>query len=94
MMTYFSLLVIGLGLFLMVTAAIGVVRFPNFYTKVHAAGIADTLGSALVLSGLDMQYTFSLFTIKVILLICILWITNATACHMLTHCAYKSDKEL
>ncbi|WP_410522096.1 monovalent cation/H(+) antiporter subunit G [Neoehrlichia mikurensis] len=92
-MTYFSLVIMGLGLFLMLTAAIGVMRFPNFYTKVHAAGIADSLGLALVLSGVVIGYNFlSLFTVKVILLIFILWITNTTSCYMLAHCVYY-DKD-
>jgi multicomponent Na+:H+ antiporter subunit G len=41
-----------LGTFGCVTAAVGVVRFPDAYTRLHAAGVGDTLGAGAILLGL------------------------------------------
>lgn len=46
-----GLLVIA-GLVLMLGGAIGLLRFPDFYTRLHAAGVADALGAAVILAGL------------------------------------------
>ena len=51
-MTAVGLVLVGGGVFFMLTGAIGLIRFPDFYTRMHAAGKCDTLGSLLVLTGL------------------------------------------
>ncbi len=40
------------GCFLIVVAAIGIVRFPDFYSRIHPAGKADTMGQFLILLAL------------------------------------------
>lgn len=42
----------ALGGLACVTSAVGVLRFPDFYTRLHAAGVGDTLGVGLVIAGL------------------------------------------
>ena len=46
----------------------GLIRLPDFYTRLHAAGITDTLGAELILLGLMFQAGLSLVTVKLILL--------------------------
>ena len=46
-------ILLGLGFFL--GTAVGLIRFPDFYTRTHAASITDTLGAGLVLLGLLFQ---------------------------------------
>ncbi|MGN7618533.1 MAG: monovalent cation/H(+) antiporter subunit G [Ehrlichia sp.] len=93
MMGYLGMVILGLGLFLIVTSSVGVVRFPGFYTKLHPAGITDSLGASLILFGLAMQFGFSIFTLKILLLICFLWITGTTASYALANAAYHSDRK-
>jgi len=45
-------LLLAAGGFFLVTGAVGVLRFPDIYTRLHAAGVGDTLGAGLVLAGL------------------------------------------
>jgi multicomponent Na+:H+ antiporter subunit G len=78
------------GAFFMFTAALGVLRMPDFFTRLHPAGIADALGAPLVLIGIAIQSGFTLFSGKVILLILFLFITSPTACHALAHAAVLS----
>lgn len=66
---------------------VGVLRMPDFYTRLHPGGITDTLGAGLILLGLMFQAGLSLVTIKLILILIILWVTNPTACHALAKAA-------
>ena len=48
--------------------AFGLIRLPDFYTRLHSAGITDTLGAELILLGLMFQAGLSLVTVKLILI--------------------------
>ncbi|KDB56638.1 monovalent cation/H+ antiporter subunit G [Anaplasma phagocytophilum str. MRK] len=84
--------VMGLGIVFVVVAVVGVIRLPDFYSRVHAASILDSLGAILICLGLAMQYGFSVFTLKTLVLICLLLITNTTICGILTGAACKSKE--
>ncbi len=47
-----------LGAAAAVSSAVGVLRFPDFYARLHAAGVGDTLGAGLVIAGLLVITTF------------------------------------
>lgn len=83
---------IALGVFFIVVANIGIFRFPSFYTRLHAAGIADSCGAMLLLIGFALQNEFSLNTIKILLLILTIWIANSTNSYVLAHTYYKNEK--
>lgn len=51
---------IGGGLFFCLMGGIGLLRFPDFYARCHAAGMTDTLGSILLIAGLMLQTGFEL----------------------------------
>jgi len=78
------------GCFFIVVAAIGVIRFPDFYSRTHPAGKADSLGQALVLSGLMIYEGLSLISIKLLMIIVFIFIANPTASHALVKAAYVS----
>lgn len=78
------------GSFLIITGALGTVRFPDFYTRMHAAGITDSLGAPLVLVSLAVQDGLTLFSGKIILLILFLLITGPTSTHALARAAMLS----
>ncbi|MDB1135023.1 monovalent cation/H(+) antiporter subunit G [Candidatus Anaplasma sp. TIGMIC] len=85
--------ILGVGIFFVVIATVGVIRMPTFYHRVHAAGIVDSVGMALVLVGLAMQYGLSMFTLKIMVLCGLLLVTNIAMCNILTNaaCSVKSD---
>lgn len=78
---------IALGVFFLGTSALGMLRMPDFYTRLHPAGLADSLGAPCVLLGIAIQHGFSFFSAKIILLILFLLITNSTATHALAKAA-------
>ena len=58
-----ALMLLG-GAFFVTVGGIGVYRLPDFYTRLHGAGVTDTLGAGLILLGLSLQAGFSLATVK------------------------------
>ena len=79
------LLVVG-GLLGMV-GGLGIHRFPDFFTRLHAAGITDTLCAATILLGLALQAGFSLVSFKLLLIFAFLLLTSPAASHVLANAA-------
>ena len=65
----------------------GIIRLPEFFSRMHAGGITDTLGAGLIIGGLMLQGGFSLVTVKLFMIIFFLLITSPTACHALAKSA-------
>jgi multicomponent Na+:H+ antiporter subunit G len=78
------------GCFLSVVASIGVVRFPDFYSRMHPAGKIDTLGHSLILLGLMVREGFTLVTVKLIVIMVFIHVANPTATHALAKAAYDA----
>ena len=79
---------LGLGSFLVLVAGIGLLRLPDFYTRVHGAGVTDTLAAASILAGLMLQSTQALVVIKLLLVLLFLALTCPTAGHALVKAAW------
>ena len=71
------------GCFFILVGAVGILRLPDVYTRMHAAGITDTLGAALVLVGLALQSGLSLVTVKLGMTLVFLLFTSAISTHAL-----------
>lgn len=81
------------GAFFVTVGSIGVFRLPDFYTRLHGAGITDTLGAGLILVGLTFQAGFTLATIKLIMILVFLLVTSPTSCHALAQAARANGLE-
>ncbi len=79
-----------IGSLLVLTGALGMLRLPDFYTRMHAAGITDTLGADLILLGLMVQAGFSLVTVKLLLIGAFLFFTSPTSTHAIANAAFTS----
>ena len=73
-----------------VIGGIGIHRFPDFYTRLHAAGTTDTLCALMILLGLGLQAGFSLDAFKVFLIFAFLFFTSPTASHAVANAAIRS----
>ena len=80
---------LGGAIFLLI-GAIGVLRFPDFYTRLHAVSVCDTLGAGLVLVGLMFQGGLSLVTVKLLLIFYFMMFSGPTAVHALAQAALQS----
>ncbi len=70
-----------------VIGAVGLVRMPSFFTRMHAASVIDTLGAGLVLAGLMVQAGFTLVTLKLAVVGVLLLFATPTATHALAKAA-------
>lgn len=66
---------------------IGLLRLPDLFTRMHGAGLIDTLGAGLILIGLMLQGGASLVTVKLILILLFIFFTSPTATHALAKAA-------
>ena len=75
------------GLIFYTGAAVGILRLPDFYTRLHAAGKMDTLGSLLMVLGValfnlhDFLWTQFISSLKIVLILLFLFILSPTATH-------------
>ena len=82
-----SWVLILLGSFFTVVGGIGLVRMPEFFTRMHAASVTDTLGAGLLLTGLMLQAGFSLVTLKLVFLLVLFFFTGPVVTHALAQAA-------
>ena len=79
------------GAVFVLTGAIGLLRFPDFFTRLHAVSVCDTMGAGLILAGLMLQGGLSLVTVKLILMFYFMIFTGPTAVHALADAALQGS---
>jgi multicomponent Na+:H+ antiporter subunit G len=84
---------IAIGAFFFVVGAIGIYRLPDVFTRMHAAGISDTVGAGLLVAGMMFTAGFSLVTVKLLIILCIIYITSPIATHALAQAALHAGLE-
>jgi multicomponent Na+:H+ antiporter subunit G len=75
------------GSFFALVAGIGLLRLPDFFSRVHAIGIQDTLATGLIIFGLLLQTDDWLVAVKLALVFVFVLITGPTATHALARAA-------
>lgn len=76
------------GSFFVVVGGVGMIRLPDVYTRMHAAGLTDTLGAALILAGLMVQAGISLVAVKLALIGIFLFFTGPTSTYALANACH------
>lgn len=69
-------------------------RLPELFSRVHAAGIIDSLGAILILLGLITQSQDILVIIKLLLILLFMMITGPTAVHALARAAMLTEENV
>jgi len=88
-----SALCLLIGSFLCLSGGVGILRFPDFYTRMHAVGVTDTLGAGMILVGLMLLQPESLVLIKLIMILLMTLFISPTASHALAKAALHSGCE-
>lgn len=88
----FSIILILVGCFFFLAGALGVLRLPDFYSRIHAAGMTDTLGAELIVLGLIIQALPHdyIWAVKLTLVGLFLFVTSPTATHAVANAAMKA----
>jgi multicomponent Na+:H+ antiporter subunit G len=74
----------------LIIGATGIIRFPDFWSRLHAAAVIDSAGTGLLLIGMMLQAGFTFVTVKLLLIGIFLLITGPTATHAVANAAYVS----
>ena len=85
------ILILG-GLFFFLIGTLGLLRFPDAVTRMHAAAKCDTLGVLLCLAGLAVFVGFNVTSLKLALIVVIVWVTNPTATHLVANAVSVNPK--
>ena len=92
-LTILGWVLLTLGGFFCLVGSIGLIRLPDFYSRVHAASIVDSLGAILILLGLITQTQDPIVIIKLLFILFFMMVTGPTAVHALARAANLTDKE-
>jgi multicomponent Na+:H+ antiporter subunit G len=83
-----SWIFLGGGAVFGLISGIGVLRLPDFYTRLHAASLSDTGAAALIAIGLMLQAPSVLVAVKLLLILAFLFFTGPVATHALARAAF------
>lgn len=85
-----AFLLIGFGF--MIVSAVGVVRLPDFFSRLHASSIGETLGIVLVGLGLIVYNGFHFSSAKILLIVIALFFVNPVGTHLIGKAAVRAGK--
>jgi multicomponent Na+:H+ antiporter subunit G len=73
-----------------IIGSFGALRFPDFWSRLHAVSVTDSAGMILLVAGMVMQAGFSLIAVKLIIMGLFLFITGPTSTHAVANAALVS----
>ncbi len=86
-----------IGLFFYTAGAIGILRFPDFYSRLHPAGKLDTAGLVLTMSALALYSALADFSmgalltaLKILLIVVFIFLTGPTATHAIVDAGVRA----
>ncbi len=81
-------LFISIGIFFITSALLGVLRFPEVYTRAHAAGVSDSFGVPILLLGLAFLQSSIIMSLKLVFLTLIMLVLSPASTHALIKLAW------
>ena len=84
-----SWILLLLGGMFSIIGGIGLIRLPDFYSRMHASSITDTLAMFLIITGLMLQGGISLVTFKFFLIFVFIFLTSPVSTHALASAAFR-----
>ena len=78
------------GLAFLLIGALGMIRLPDVWARVHAAGIIDTIGAELIVFGMILQAGLTQASLKLLLIGLFLFVTSPTATHAVANAAFTA----
>jgi multicomponent Na+:H+ antiporter subunit G len=81
------------GFFFFVTATVGLLRFPDFFCRLHATGKGDTLAVLLSLIGLSIYEGLNLTSLKILFIAVFMFLAQPTSTHAISRAAMRCGLE-
>ncbi len=76
-----------------VIGAVGLIRMPDVFTRMHAVSVSDTLGVVLMITGMALQSGLTLVTVKLGIILLVLMVTGPVASHALARAALHDGRK-
>jgi multicomponent Na+:H+ antiporter subunit G len=86
-----SWILLGGGALLGLVSGLGMLRLPDFYTRLHAASLSDTGAAALIAAGLALHAPSALVAVKLLLILAFLFFTSPAATHAVARAAWGDN---
>jgi multicomponent Na+:H+ antiporter subunit G len=84
-----AILLLG-GMFFFTLGSVGIVRFPDFFTRLHPTGKSETMGASLVILALAVHEGWALVALKVLLVQIFIFFGTPAAAHAMGRAAYRA----
>jgi len=82
------ILLLSIGAFFFIVGTIGLIRFPDVYTRLHATTKCDTLGLGMILAGIMFYEGATFASVKIAFIIIFVFLTNPTGAHAIARAAH------
>lgn len=82
--------VVAIGLLVMAGGALGLLRFPDLYTRLHAANVADVAGPVITIAGLAIVAPDWAVAVRLIVLAALLMAVGPTLTHLVANAAHAA----
>lgn len=89
-----TILFVIAGVFFFITGTVGLLRFPDVYTRLHALTKADNLGLGLLLTGLAFQAESWTAVAKLLLIWFLVMLASASVAHLVARTAHQKELEI
>ena len=89
-MTVLAIGLIVLGLYFLIVGSIGMLRLPNVFVRAHALSLTDSLGAVLVLAGLAVYQGFSMNSLKIMIVLVLVYLLNPVIAHATIRAAHRA----
>jgi len=80
------------GSFFFLVGVLGLLRMPDIFSRIHTTTKGDTLGIGLILVGLMILNGFTITSLKLLIILILVWLTTPTAAHLIAKAAYERKK--
>ena len=84
------IVLISVGILFLFLGTLGIVRFPDPLTRLHAASMTEALANVLIVLGLALDAGFSLTSIKILAIAVFIFLTSPVAAHAIARAAYRT----
>jgi len=92
-MSVIAAILIISGLAFLFVSSLGLIRLPDFYSRNHAAGKSQTLGTVLILAGIAIHIGWDINALKLLIIFIFFAVANPTATHAIARAAYRAGLE-
>jgi len=96
MLNALVILLLICGLVFFTGGAVGILRLPDFYTRLHPAGKMDTLGSLLMVLAVaifnlhDVTWMHLITSLKIMLIVVFIFVLSPTATHAIVDAGVRA----